>query len=333
MASQSPLEEVEPCSNGEAGLQSAAVHDQGDERTATSLSTDASLASNPPDKDHALYPPTSIDTPVVHAAHAAPPEEAQKGQGMTQVMDIIEEPLLPDNATPSSIPSTVAVVTDGMGPASTPSTAAITEDSILLETTPLTAATEIEPIDASGSVDDAAGATEAITELCTQGITIEDAAVDTISSTEAVIVDPHGALDCNEAVLMPPREASTEAVILGSPIKDADSIAVATVVSSVVAAADSTAPVGSELSGPVTTDSVLIEAISTDPTSSPVVSSPSPCKAGNDPPSEELDQFATKQEEELPPEIDSIQVPAHWHSKPCVHISSIGGALTEEDKL
>lgn len=58
-----------------------------------------------------------------------------------------------------------------------------------------------------------------------------------------------------------------------------------------------------------------------------------PAKTGSDPPLEEINRAADMQEEDLPPEVDAIQVPPHWHPKPCVHISSIGGPMTEEELL
>eukprot|EP00249_Psilotum_nudum_P019022 c27067_g2_i1 orf=229-2331(+) len=38
-------------------------------------------------------------------------------------------------------------------------------------------------------------------------------------------------------------------------------------------------------------------------------------------------------EEPLPPEVDGVQVPPHWHPRPCVHITSIGGQMREEELL
>eukprot|EP00249_Psilotum_nudum_P002351 c15342_g1_i1 orf=3-866(-) len=39
------------------------------------------------------------------------------------------------------------------------------------------------------------------------------------------------------------------------------------------------------------------------------------------------------EEDSFPPEVDSVQVLPHWHAKPCVHITSIGGPMKEEELL
>lgn len=38
-----------------------------------------------------------------------------------------------------------------------------------------------------------------------------------------------------------------------------------------------------------------------------------------------------KEEESIPPEGDSVVIPPHWHAKPCVHLTSIGGFVSEEE--
>lgn len=37
-----------------------------------------------------------------------------------------------------------------------------------------------------------------------------------------------------------------------------------------------------------------------------------------------------KDEDSIPPEGDSVVIPPHWHAKPCVHLTSIGGFVSEE---
>lgn len=38
-----------------------------------------------------------------------------------------------------------------------------------------------------------------------------------------------------------------------------------------------------------------------------------------------------KEEDSIPPEGDSVVIPPHWHAKPCVHLTSIGGFVSEEE--
>ncbi|KAH9322359.1 hypothetical protein KI387_016998, partial [Taxus chinensis] len=38
-----------------------------------------------------------------------------------------------------------------------------------------------------------------------------------------------------------------------------------------------------------------------------------------------------REEESMPPEADDVAIQPHWHAKPCLHITSIGGFITEED--
>ncbi|KAL2612465.1 hypothetical protein R1flu_024157 [Riccia fluitans] len=39
------------------------------------------------------------------------------------------------------------------------------------------------------------------------------------------------------------------------------------------------------------------------------------------------------EEEYLPSEADSVDVPSYWHANPCVHIIGLGGVITEEDLM
>ncbi|XP_057864306.2 flowering time control protein FCA isoform X2 [Cryptomeria japonica] len=38
-----------------------------------------------------------------------------------------------------------------------------------------------------------------------------------------------------------------------------------------------------------------------------------------------------KEEESMPPEVDSVVVPPQWHAKPCLHVTSIGGFISHEE--
>ncbi|KAH7441239.1 hypothetical protein KP509_03G030500 [Ceratopteris richardii] len=280
-------------------------------------------ASVSPDRNLIAPQNNCLEVPVISTSHTAPLEEVHMSKTIAgENMNSNQDSVAPPNATCLGAASTVSVVENDTDSVSLPSTTENVQSGNVKQdaSNAPQSLSPLEPNDGSIASGDETSHVEGRTE--------DNPLVGTCSATDAIPCELTSTPDSGSDALKNPMVESD----IGAK-EEVESVSVATADSTVTidVPADSSALVDAEFKAPVVNDSVVMEA-KTDHLAESVALSEDP-KVGTEPPLEELTRTASKLDEDLPPEIDSIEVPIHWHPKPCVHVSSIGGTLTEEEIL